>query len=108
MAAAHRLGCSLPHRQVARLGFRPNRKAPCHATLTETVRVLEPDVMALAFSRFAVPLSGGEEDVSDPRQIAIDGKTLRGGKDAEGKAEHVPCAFCSVRASGVISPTQSV
>ena len=46
--------------------------------------------MAQAFSRFAVPLSGGEEDVSDPRQIAIDGKTLRGGKDAEGKAEHVP------------------
>ena len=32
---------------------------------------------------------------SDPRQIAIDGKTPRGSKeDAEGKAEQVPCAFC--------------
>lgn len=94
MAAAHRLGRSLTRRQLTRLGFRSHREAPCHATLTETLRVLDPDAMAQMFSQFTVPPSDAEEDATCLRQIAIDGKTLRGSKDADGKAEHVLSAFC--------------
>lgn len=95
MLAAHRLGRSLTRRQLTRLGFRRGREAPCHATLTETLRVLDPDAMARVFSQIAAALPpDAEEDAADRCQIAIDGKTLRGSKDADGRAEHVLSAFC--------------
>ena len=71
MMAAFRLGRTLTPRQLTRLGFRRGRASPCHATLTMRAQ--------------------GDEQL---HQIAIDGKTLRGSKDAEGKAEHVLSGFC--------------
>lgn len=95
MLAAHRLGRGLPRRELNRLGFRRDRASPCHATLTETLRILDPDAMERAFSHIAIAKSDDQGDVVSPRQIAIDGKTLRGSKDADGRAEHVLSAFCS-------------
>lgn len=96
MAAAFRLGRSLSRRQLTRLGFRPERKSPCHATLTEMLRMLDPDAMAALFSTVIAPQTGGSGAGTDPRQVAIDGKTLRGSKDAKGCAEHVLSAFCGL------------
>jgi len=95
MLAAHRLGRSLPRRELNRLGFRRDRASPCHATLTETLRILDPDAMERAFSQIAIAKSDAQGDIVSPRQIAIDGKTLRGSKDSNGRAEHVLSAFCS-------------
>ena len=89
MKAAFHLGRSLSRKQLDRLGVRRDRKSPCHATLTETLRVLDPDAMAAVFARVTVAPSRNEGSNVDPRQIALDGKTLRGSKDAQGKAEHV-------------------
>jgi len=88
MMAAFRLGRGLTPRQLRRLGFRPGLASPCHATLTETLRSLDPDAMSRAFARLTADAAG------DARHIAIDGKTLRGSGDAEGRAEHVLSAFC--------------
>lgn len=95
MLAAHRLGRSLPRRELNRLGFRIDRASPCHATLTETLRILDPDAMERAFSQISIVKSDGQEDAESPCQISIDGKTLRGSKDSNGRAEHVLSAFCS-------------
>jgi len=84
MKAAFDLGRSLTPRQLRRLGFRPGLASPCHATLTETLRILDPDAMERVFARLAVDAAG------DARHIAIDD---RGGGDAEGRAEHVLSAF---------------
>ena len=45
MKAAFLLGRSLNRRQRAELGF-PRDRTPCHATLTETLRVLDPHALA--------------------------------------------------------------
>ena len=50
--------------------------------------------MAAVFSTVTASRTGGSAADLDPRQIAIDGKTLRGSKDAEGRAEHVLSALC--------------
>ena len=88
MKAAFLLGRSLSRRQKAELGF-IRGTTPCHATLTETLRVI--DAQALADVLGALFLEEG----GDARHIAIDGKTMRASKDSEGKAEHVLSAFCS-------------
>ena len=88
MKAAFLLGRSLSRRQKAELGF-IRGTTPCHATLTETLRVI--DAQALADVLGALCLEGG----GNARHIAIDGKTMRASKDSEGKAEHVLSAFCS-------------
>ena len=99
MKAAFHPGRGLSRKHLDRLGFRRDRKSPCHATLTETLtetlRVLDPDVMATVFVQVTVDPSRDAATDTDPRQIAIDGKALRGSKDAQGKAEHVLSAFCS-------------
>lgn len=95
MKAAFHLGRSLSRKQLNQLGFRRDLQSPCHATLTETLRVLDPDEMAAVFARITAPTSGDDDTDPDPHQIAIDGKTLRASKDGEGKAEHVLSAFCS-------------
>ena len=87
MKAAFLLGRSLSRRQRAELGF-IRGTTPCHATLTETLRVI--DAQALADVLGALCLEGG----GNARHIAIDGKTMRASKDSEGKAEHVLSAFC--------------
>ena len=91
MMAAFRLGRSLTPRQLQRLGFRRGRASPCHATLTETLRILDPDALAAVFG--VLEAAPQAEDAF--QQIAIDGKTLRGSKDENGKAEHVLSAFCA-------------
>jgi len=65
-----------------------NARTPCHATLTETLRII--DARALADILGALNF----EENGDARHIAIDGKTMRASKDGEGKAEHVLSAFC--------------
>jgi hypothetical protein len=79
MKAAFLLGRSLTRRQKAKLGF-IRGTTPCHATLTETLRVI--DAQALADVLGGVCL----EDGLTARHIAIDGKTMRASKDSEGKA----------------------
>ncbi len=95
MKAAFHLGRGLSRRQLDRLGVRRDLESPCHATLTETLRVLDPEAMATAFSRLTTGAPDAGDVEMDLRHIAIDGKTLRGSKDAEGKAEHVLSAFCA-------------
>lgn len=87
MKAAFLLGRSLTRMQKRQLGFMRGH-TPCHATLTETLRIL--DAQAVADILGAVVLA----DNSDDRHIAIDGKTLRASKDGDGRAEHVLSAFC--------------
>ena len=87
MKAAFLLGRSLTRRQKAQLGF-VSGATPCHATLTETLRIL--DARALADGLGSLYF----EENGDARHIAIDGKTMRASKDGEGKAEHVLSAFC--------------
>lgn len=88
MKAAFLLGRSLTKRQQAGLGFRHGR-TPCHATLTETLRVVDPQALADVLGALYFEKNG------DARHIAIDGKTMRASKDGDGKAEHVLSAFCA-------------
>ena len=92
MLAAFHLGRGLTARQLRRLGFRPGLASPCHATLTETLRILDPTAMAQAFGQLTAE-TGARAD-TDTNNLSLDGKTLRGSKDADGKAEHVLSAFC--------------
>lgn len=87
MKAAFLLGRSLSRRHRAELGF-PHDRTPCHATLTETLRILDPHALAEVLGDLCVETNG------EARHIAIDGKTMRASKDGEGKAEHVLSAFC--------------
>ncbi|MEH6647898.1 hypothetical protein [Sulfitobacter sp.] len=52
------------------------------------------DAMAEVFARSTATPPRDDDADTDPHQIAIDGKTLRASKDAEGKAELVLSAFC--------------
>jgi hypothetical protein len=87
MKAAFLLGRGLTKRQQAGLGFRHGR-TPCHATLTETLRVIDPQALADVLGALYFEKNG------EARHIAIDGKTMRASKDGEGRAEHVLSAFC--------------
>ena len=51
MKTAFHLGLSLTKKQLAALCFRPGRKSPCHATLIQLLRIIDPDAMASAFSQ---------------------------------------------------------
>jgi hypothetical protein len=87
MKAAFVLGRSLTRRQKARLGF-VRGNSPCHATLTETLRVIDAQALADVLGSLGLQQSGGAQ------HIAIDGKTMRASKDSNGRAEHVLSAFC--------------
>jgi hypothetical protein len=87
MKAAFLLGRSLSRRQRAELGF-PRDRTPCHATLTETLRILDPYALAEVLGSLYIETNG------EARHVAIDGKTMRASKDADGRAEHVLSAFC--------------
>ena len=63
--------------------------------------MLDPDAMAALFGTVIVPRADGSGADTNPHQVAIDGKTSRGSKDAEGRAERVLSAFCGL-------PEQSV
>jgi len=87
MKAAFVLGRGLSRRQKAALGF-VRGTSPCHATLTETMRVIDAQALADVLGSLRL------EEGASARHIAIDGKTMRASKDREGKAEHVLSAFC--------------
>lgn len=82
------LGRSLNQRQRHALGFVKGTR-PCHATLTETVRAIDPEALSKILCGYAI-CSEGEET----RHIAFDGKTMRASKDGNGKAVHCLSAFC--------------
>jgi hypothetical protein len=86
LMAVFRLGRSLTVAQQRQLGF-VRGKTPCHATLTETVRVLDPEALIAVLEGLAVV-------GSDERHIAIDGKSMRASKNEKGHAAHVLSAFC--------------
>ena len=88
LRAAFFLGRGLSLRQRRSLGF-SNGKTPCHATLTETLRVIDAAALADILGA-ACPVEG-----EDRRHIRIDGKTMRASKDGEGHATHVLSAFCA-------------
>lgn len=73
--------------QKARLGFVPG-KSPCHATLTETLRVIDAQALADVLGSLGLQQSGGAQ------HIAIDGKTMRASKYSNGRAGDVLSAFC--------------
>jgi hypothetical protein len=114
MRSAFRLGRTLSRRQLDLLGFRRKRASPCHATFTETLRILDADALAEVFSQFTTSHPDCEANEATRRQLSIDGKTLRGSKDADGNAEHVLSAFsaalgqsaghCSSRGKGMEIP----
>ena len=80
------LGAEFNVYQLKALGFRPGFGSPCHANSTQLLRKLDPDALARVFSQ--VNANSDDETAADSNQIAIDGKTLQGCKDDEGKAEH--------------------
>ena len=92
MMAAGQQGRGLTARQLRRPGFRPGLASPRPATLTETLRVLDPTAMAQAFGQLTAE-TGAPAD-TDTNHLSLDGKTPRGSKDADDKAEHVLSAFC--------------
>lgn len=87
LMAVHRMGRALPEEQRRQLGFR--RKMPCHATLTETIRAVDADELAVLLGRVVVM---GDDETH--RHIAIDGKTMVASKNSEGRAVHCVSAFC--------------
>ena len=101
MRAVFRMGRSLSRQQLNMLGFRRYLASPCHATFTELLRVIDPEALAQAFSQFTIGQQFSESDKTMPRQLSIDGKTLRGSKDADGKAEHVLSAFSAALGQSV-------
>jgi hypothetical protein len=88
MKAAFLLGRNLTRRQKAQLGF-VRGTAPCHATLTGTLRVIGARALA------GVPGALCLEADGKVRHVATGGKTMRASKDGQGRAEHVLPAFCS-------------
>jgi DDE_Tnp_1-associated/Transposase DDE domain len=86
LLSVYHMGQRLTKEQQRALGFR--RRMPCHATLTETMRIIDADKLADVLGSMAFVTSG------DSRHIAIDGKTMRGSKDEKGHATHCVSAFC--------------
>ena len=86
LLSVYEMGKALSKEQQCALGFR--RRMPCHATLTETMRIIEADALAEVLGR-VVFVQGG-----DMRQISIDGKTMRATHNGETKATHCVAAFC--------------
>jgi predicted transposase YbfD/YdcC len=87
LMSVFRMGRGLSKEQRRKLGFW--YKMPCHATLTETLRDVDADALAEVLGRIVLIESNGKT-----RQIAIDGKTMRGSEDEQGRAMHCVSAFC--------------
>ena len=92
MKSAFYLGRGLSRKQLRQLGFRPGFRSTCHATLTQLLRILDPDAMSRISSQLTAV---SYECITNDNQFSIDGKTLGGSKDSDGKAIHVLSEFCS-------------
>jgi len=90
MRAAFELGRGLTRKERAKLGF--SGRTPCHATLTETLRVIDPVAFAHVLGSGLAPPAANEE--AGQRYVAIDGKTMRASKNSDGQALHIVAAFC--------------
>jgi hypothetical protein len=99
LAAVHRMGRGMSREQRRSLGF--GYHTPCLSTLTETMQLVDADVLSVALGQ-AVLLDG-----TVSRHIAIDGKTMCASKNGESKATHCVSAFC-VSLQNVIDHTASV
>ncbi len=91
LRAVFRMGRTLNATQRSQLGF-VNGRTPCHPTLTETVRILDPDDLIQVLLSIA---KGSNDNGRDDRHISIDGKTMRATKNEKGNAAHVLSAFCT-------------
>ncbi len=63
-------------------------KAPCHATYHYFFAALDGEALSATLGRYALGKAGAGH-------VAIDGKTLRGSKRGEEKAQHVLSAFAT-------------
>lgn len=88
LMAVFRMGRKLSAGQRSALGF-VNGRTPCHATLTETMRVLDPQALRDVLRQVVVTMPSG-----DDHHVAIDGKTMRATKNEQGHAAHIVSAFC--------------
>ena len=108
MKAAFHPGRGLSRKHLDRLGFRRDRKSPCHATLTETLiealRVLDPDVMATVFAQVTVDPSRDAATDTDPRQIAMPNMFFR----PSVLASNTPLAIGHLAAKGGTRPKQGM
>ena len=89
LRAVFRMGRTLNATQRSQLGF-VNGRTPCHPTLTETVRILDPDDLIQVLLSIA---KGSNDNGRDDRHISIDGKTMRATKNEKGNAAHVLSPF---------------
>ncbi len=95
MLAAFHLGRNQSRNQLTRPGFPRHLKSHRHATLTELLRIPDPDAMAQAFGNLTSDPGTRSDHALSPGHLSMGGKTVRSSKDSEGKAEHVLSAFCS-------------
>lgn len=76
------------------LGFRRG-KTPAASTLSRTLRRLDPDAVEAALARWVCGRLGPDA----LRQIAIDGKVLRGSKGGELPGQHLVAAYAPAAAA---------
>lgn len=100
LAAACRLGKDLTLEQRRRLGFR--RDVPCHSTITETFAAIDPDALAAIFGQAML-----RDGATLGQHLSLDGKTMRGSKDQQGRTTHCVAAFCDALRQ-VVGHTASV
>lgn len=87
LMAAFRLGRQLTREQKTALGFCAVYKTPCHATITELLRYLDPSSLSQKLAK----ILGNK----DQQLLHMDGKTLRGSANKEEKAVHCLSIFCN-------------
>ena len=94
LAAIARWGRGCSRQQLAQLGIdRP--KSPCHATYHNVFKMLDTTAVERVLAEWA------KEALPPEAAIAIDGKTLRGSRQAEYPAVHLLCAYCDAVAGAL-------
>jgi hypothetical protein len=86
LAGVHRFGRLLSRKQREKLGFMKGT-TPALSTITETLQVVDSGLLMTALSRVDGACYQG-------KQVAIDGKTLRGSASEGRNAVHCVSAFC--------------
>ena len=94
--AAGQFAKSMPQVALARCGIRYNNKRlgtyvpPSPKTIKRAVRKIDA---AAADERMCAGLPASCRPVPSWRHIAVDGKTVRGARDGDGKAPHLLAAY---------------
>lgn len=97
LASIWRLAQGFTAEQRLALGF-DKWRLPSHPILTTLLQQIDADALEKHLSHIVL---SGETPRESLREVAIDGKTLRGSRVGEGRAMHVLSAFCSA-ISGVL------